>query len=275
MLSRLHRLGSAGVVMCHGHGGGVTGGASRAALRRYEEASTWWAATSKHQWRPLATRGRGGPQSVSGFDKKAHDHDHDHDHDMSRITNSPMAAGEDAVDEVNALDAKQSRSNILHALRARASDAIRYEYYAQRAELEAETEASSLFRALGETAKQQALGHLEILEEFGGGGDGDGGVEIGATMENLAAAADSEREAADGQLRNAAAAAGDDGLAQVEEWFDDLADAGHRAAARLDAVHAMLEDELVDVDIDDASASALDQEAADFDPVAAPGKPRK
>lgn len=144
----------------------------------------------------------------------------------------------------NQLEGKETLENINSSFKNRSADAMRYDYFAQRAELEAETEAASLFRSLAETCRQQALGYLELLEEYGD-------AEFGSTMTNLQVAADSERDAADGFLRDFAGVASDEGFEHIEEWFDDLGDASHRAATRLHSVHAMLEDELVDADVAD------------------------
>lgn len=150
----------------------------------------------------------------------------------------------DEGDEANSLEGKETRENIHSSFKNRSADAMRYDYFAQRAELEAETEAATLFRSLSETCRQQALGYLELLEEYDD-------AEFGSTMTNLQVATDSERENADGSLRDFAGVAADDGFQQIEEWFDDIADASHRAATRLESVHALLEDELVDADVSD------------------------
>lgn len=145
----------------------------------------------------------------------------------------------DSETEVNLLEGKKTREALHSTLAARAADAVRYEYFAQRADVEAETEAAPLFRTLSETAKQQAMGYLELLEEYG---DAD----FGSTMQNLEVAAQSERAAADGFLKEAAAVAEKEEFAQMEEWFQDMIDASHRAAHRLEITQAMLEDEVVD-----------------------------
>ena len=137
------------------------------------------------------------------------------------------------------LDDKRTRENIRSALSSRAADAIRYDYFAQRAELEAETEAATLFRSLTETAKQQAMGYMELLEEYG---DAD----FGSTMINVEVSAQNERNNADEVLRHGATVAGEEALEHVQEFFEDMADAADKAAMRLEVAAQMLDLEGLD-----------------------------
>lgn len=112
-------------------------------------------------------------------------------------------------------------------------DAIRYDYFAQRAELEAEIEAATAFRSLVETSRQQAMGYLELMEEYGD-------AEFGATLENIDVAAGAERENAEEVYRAAASVAADEGLEEIEMYFDDMAAASSRAATRLELVSSII-----------------------------------
>lgn len=134
------------------------------------------------------------------------------------------------------LEGKRSRDSIHNAFSARAVDAIRYDYFAQRAELEAEMEAASAFRSLTETAKQQAMGYLELMEEYGDAG-------FGSTVDNIDVAAASERENAEDVYRGAAEVASEEGLEEVQEWFEDMTEASSRAAARLELVSSIIDAE--------------------------------
>lgn len=151
--------------------------------------------------------------------------------------------GADAGDEdENMLEGKKTRDNIHSAFSARSCDAVRYDYFAQRAELECETDAAPLFRSLAECSRQQAMGYLELMEEYGD-------TSFAGTMANLDVSAAAERKAADSMLRDAGKTAAAEDLEHCEEWFDDMADAAHRAATRIEQVHHMLEEEIMASDL--------------------------
>lgn len=139
-------------------------------------------------------------------------------------------------DPPNRLEDLRTREHIHSSLAARALDVIRYDYFAQRADLEAELEAAATFRSLTETARQQAMGYLELLEEYG---DAD----FGATVQNLDVAADHEREGAEQSYLSMAGVAAEEQLEDVDEWFQDMAAASVRAADRLELVSSMIEAE--------------------------------
>lgn len=149
---------------------------------------------------------------------------------------------EDIYDDQNRLEGKQTRDEIHSAFSVRSQDVIRYDYFAQRAELEAEFEAASAFRALRETAKQQAMGYLELMEEYGD-------ANFGGTMDNLEVSAATEREYAEELFVKAASVAAADELVQVEEWFEDMVAASGRAASRLELVSSMIDAEDMDDEI--------------------------
>jgi rubrerythrin len=174
------------------------------------------------------------------------------------------AAPKDALDapeddDVDALGGKLSGEHLRSAFAARAAAAVRYDYFAQRSELEAELEAASTFRALKSVAEQQALGFLELLEEYGSGtGGGDGtGIVIGTTVDNVAGAAMAEK--ADVELyRQYAEAAEKDGMEQLSEWMADMSDASDRVADRLELVSSLMDDEFEEMGemVDDEAAAA-------------------
>lgn len=133
---------------------------------------------------------------------------------------------------------------IQKAFSQRAVDAIRYEYFAQRAELEAEVETAQLFRSLIETSKQQAMGFMELLEEYNE-------AEFGSTLTNLEMMADVERRLGEQDLVKAGDVAEEEELVHVKEWFEDVGDACCRAADRLDYTCSALDAEELEGDEDD------------------------
>lgn len=152
-------------------------------------------------------------------------------------TDATATSGDaDEYEEENLLKGKRSRENIHNAFAARAADVLRYEYFAQRADIEAETEAAAMLRSLTEVARQQSMGYLELMEEYG---DAD----FGETTGNLELAADGERANAETVLRENATVAGEEELEQVEEWFEDMAEASDKAAGRLELMGSMMDAE--------------------------------
>lgn len=69
-------------------------------------------------------------------------------------------------------------------------NAARYAYLAQRAAVECEVDAAALFKRLAASAHEQALGHLELLEEYGD-------ASFASTMDNVDGMAEHESNEAD------------------------------------------------------------------------------
>lgn len=160
--------------------------------------------------------------------------------DMEDVEAMAEEDGDDEADRVeNLLKGKKTRDNMRTAFKARSADAMRYEYMAQRADVESETDAAMTFRGLSESARQQSLGYLELMEEYGD-------VDFGSTLENLDVSAVEERARADGSLHNAGVVAGQEEFEEIEDWFEDMSDAGHRAATKLDAIHGIIEGEMME-----------------------------
>lgn len=155
------------------------------------------------------------------------------------------ATEEDVADEAqdeNVLEGKDSGVNLRRAFAARAAAAMRYDYFAQRAELEAELEAAGTFRSLKAVAEQQALGFLELLEEYGSPCDEAESVTIGATLDNVASAALAEKGDVE-VYEKFAETAGKEELEQLSEWMCDMGDASERIASRLELVSSLMDEE--------------------------------
>lgn len=151
------------------------------------------------------------------------------------------------------LAGKASGSNLRRAFAARAAAALRYDYFAQRAELEAELEAAGTFRSMKAVAEQQALGFLELLEEYGSPSDEGESISIGATLDNVAAAALAEK--ADVALyQGYAETAGKEELEQLSEWMCDMSDASERISDRLELVSSLMDEEFEDLSEEEVDA---------------------
>lgn len=96
---------------------------------------------------------------------------------------------------------------------------VRYAYMAQQADVEGETDAASVFRAVGESEDNHAMGHLEFLQDTG---DPVANQPITNTLEMLQAAIISENHDASTMYPEFARVAREEGLEEVAEWFDTL-----------------------------------------------------
>jgi rubrerythrin len=145
-------------------------------------------------------------------------------------------------DEEDLLEGKASGDILRKAFSERSAAAMRFEYFAQRAELEAEMEAASALRSMTETAKQQALGFLELIEEYGTHSDSAGAVQVGTTLDNVAACAVAERSDVERYGKHAEQAS-TDGIEELAEWYSDMSDASSRTADRLELVSSLMDAE--------------------------------
>lgn len=161
------------------------------------------------------------------------------------------ASAASPADEIDAsvLAGKETRASIHSAFAARAMAAVKYDYFAQRAELECELDAAAAFKGLHAAATQQAMGYLELMEDYGE-------RDFGLTLDNLEEAAREERADADGRYPHLATVAADEGLEQVDSWFQDMAEAAGRAAERLEVAAAMVEADGFEEEEDDDEGGA-------------------
>ena len=125
------------------------------------------------------------------------------------------------------LEDSPTAANLREAFAREAQAALRYLYFARRADIEGRGDVASMLRALAEGENGHAFGHLELLEDaadpLSGGGDSR------SNLESSVAEAESDAAAYDGY----AEAARSDRLTDVADWFDSVADAERAHAKQL------------------------------------------
>ena len=106
---------------------------------------------------------------------------------------------------------------------------LRYTYFANKADLEGQSDVAALFRstATGETG--HAHGHLEFLAKAG---DPVTGLPIGTTRQNLLSAMASESHESVEMYPEMAQIARDEGFDEVADWFEILAKAERSHTSR-------------------------------------------
>ena len=119
------------------------------------------------------------------------------------------------------LKGSRTEENLRAALEREAQDNRRFEYFARRAAVEGRLGAARLFRQIAEGETAHAMGHLEFLEVID---DPPTDGEVGDMRASLQAAIASEKRGCD-RYRAFATVARDEGLTEVAEWFDMLAQA--------------------------------------------------
>jgi len=125
------------------------------------------------------------------------------------------------------LEGSTTAANLREAFAREAQAALRYLYFARRADIEGRADVSALLRTLAEGETGHGFGHLEFLEEAADGLAGGGDART--NLESAVTEADGDAEAYDAY----AAAARKDRLADVADWFSSVADAERAHAARL------------------------------------------
>jgi len=105
----------------------------------------------------------------------------------------------------------------------------RYLYFANKADIEGQSDVASLFRSTAEGETGHAFGHLEFLEQAG---DPATGMPMGATRQNLKSAVAGETHEYTDMYPGMAKTARDEGFDEVADWFETLAKAERSHANR-------------------------------------------
>jgi rubrerythrin len=99
---------------------------------------------------------------------------------------------------------------------------LRYTYFANKADLEGQSDVAALFRSSAQGETGHAHGHLEFLEQAG---DPATGLPIGTTRQNLEAAVASEAHESTHVYPEMAKTAREEGFDDIADWFETLAKA--------------------------------------------------
>ena len=130
---------------------------------------------------------------------------------------------------MSALKGSKTEACLKDAFAAEAQANRRYIYFANKADIEGESDVAALFRATAEGETGHALGHLEFLEKSG---DPITGMPIGTTRQNLDSAVAGETHEYTDMYPGMAKIARDEGFDEVADWFATLAKAERSHANR-------------------------------------------
>ncbi|MFZ9483474.1 MAG: rubrerythrin family protein [Ilumatobacteraceae bacterium] len=131
--------------------------------------------------------------------------------------------------EGSRLEGSRTHENLKEAFAGESQANRRYLWFAQKADVEGQPDAATLFRAVADGETGHAHGHLEFLSEVG---DPATGLPIGETADNLRAAIEGETYEYTQMYPGFAAVARDEGFDEIAEWFETLARAEKSHAGR-------------------------------------------
>ena len=127
------------------------------------------------------------------------------------------------------LKGSRTADNLKIAFSNEAQANRRYLYFANKADLEGQTDVAALFRSTAQGETAHAHGHLEWLEQCG---DPATGLPIGSTRDNLKAAVAGETHEYTDMYPGMAKTAREEGHDEIADWFETLAKAERSHANR-------------------------------------------
>ena len=138
------------------------------------------------------------------------------------------------------LKGSRTADNLKIAFSNEAQANRRYLYFANKADLEGQTDVAALFRSTAQGETAHAHGHLEWLEQCG---DPTTGLPFGSsTRDNLNAAMAGENHEYTDMYPGMAKTAREEGLDEIADWFEILAKAERSHANRYAKALAQLQD---------------------------------
>ena len=121
-----------------------------------------------------------------------------------------------------ALKGTKTHDNLKAAFAGESQANRRYLYFANKADVEGQTEVAALFRSTAEGETGHAHGHLDYLAEVG---DPATDLPIGSSSNNLKAAVAGETHEYTAMYPGMAKTARDEGFDEIADWFETLAKA--------------------------------------------------
>ncbi len=121
-----------------------------------------------------------------------------------------------------ALKGTKTHDNLKAAFAGESQANRRYLYFANKADVEGQTEVAALFRSTAEGETGHAHGHLDYLAEVG---DPATDMPIGSSSNNLKAAVAGETHEYTDMYPGMAKTARDEGFDEIADWFETLAKA--------------------------------------------------
>ncbi|MEO8386471.1 MAG: rubrerythrin family protein [Betaproteobacteria bacterium] len=120
------------------------------------------------------------------------------------------------------LKGTKTHDNLKAAFAGESQANRRYLYFANKADVEGNTEVAALFRATAEGETGHAHGHLDYLANVG---DPATDLPIGSSENNLKAAVAGETHEYTDMYPGMAKSARDEGFEEIGDWFETLAKA--------------------------------------------------
>ncbi len=128
------------------------------------------------------------------------------------------------------LTGSKTHRHLVEAFARESQTTLRYQWFAQQADIEGRPEAAALFRSIADSETSHAFGLLEFLAEVG---DPLTDEPIGDTDDNLAAALLAETDDHDRLFPEFVRTARTEGFDAIADWFETLASAERSHARRL------------------------------------------
>jgi rubrerythrin len=120
------------------------------------------------------------------------------------------------------LKGTKTHDNLKAAFAGESQANRRYLYFANKADVEGQTEVAALFRSTAEGETGHAHGHLDYLAEVG---DPATDLPIGSSSNNLKAAVAGETHEYTDMYPGMAKTARNEGFDEIADWFETLAKA--------------------------------------------------
>ena len=137
------------------------------------------------------------------------------------------------------LKGSRTEENLKAAFASEAQANRRYLYFANKADIEGQSDISALFRSTAEGETGHAHGHLDYLAEVG---DPATSLPMGSSRDNLKSAVASETYEHTEMYPAMAKTAREEGFDEIADWFETLAKAERSHANRFQkALNALVD----------------------------------